>query len=399
MIYLDNAATTPIHPAVLEAMMPYLKDDYGNAGSMYELGRKSACAVAKARKQVAELIGTTPGHIIFTSGGSEANNLVIQGLLPYLRKIDKTHIITTQVEHDSVFKTVNSVCNPLRDNIKNNIKHDFYASFLGVDNDGAVSVDELVSTITQNTGLVSVMYVNNESGVTMPIQRIAEECRKRGVLFHSDCVQALGFRDIDVDKIGCDFISVSAHKINAPKGIGALYVRNPALLFPIIYGGTFQEYGLRGGTENVAGIVGFGEACDIIRHETVAVRAEKISRLQDIFIETLTKRLTELHILERLHYNSSKGNKILSIRFDGVDGQTLLLILDTKGVCVSAGSACHSQETLPSRVLLAMGLSEDEARDSIRISFDSYMTYDDSERAAVIISECAAALINAAYGN
>lgn len=392
MIYLDNAATTPIHPAVLEAMMPYLKDDFGNAGTMYELGRRAADAMAKARKQVAELIGTTPEHIVFTSGGSEANNLAIHGLLPHLTKIGKTHIITSMVEHDSVLKAVNSVCNPLGDNTKNNIKHDFGASFLSVDRNGVISVDELESTIRPNTGLVSVMYVNNESGVVMPVREISDICRKQKILFHTDCVQALGFQDINVEQIGCDLLSISAHKINAPKGVGALYVRDPNLLSPIICGGAYQEHGLRGGTENVAGIVGFGEACNIIQNETVGERSDKLYCLRSVFVDALKESLVKFSLCETLHFNSPDGSKMLNIRFDRVDGQTLLLMLDAKGVCVSAGSACRSHETHPSHVLLAMGLSEDEAKDSIRISFDPHMTYFGAETAAVRMSECVAAL-------
>ncbi len=392
MIYLDNAATTPIHLDVLEAMIPYLKEDYGNAGTMYELGRRAANAVTKAREQVADLIGTTPEHIIFTSGGSEANNLAIHGLLPHLREIGKKHIITSMVEHDSVLKAVNSVCNMLGDNTKNNIKHDFYASFLSVDRNGAVSVDELENTINANTGLVSVMYVNNESGAVMPVYEIAEICRKHNILFHTDCVQALGFQNINVEKIGCNLLSISAHKINAPKGVGALYVRNPDLLSPIICGGAHQEYGLRGGTENVAGIVGFGKACDIIRNEKITERSNKLYCLRSVFIDTLEQNLGKFRLNNTLHFNSPDGSKMLNIRFDGVDGQTLLLMLDTKGVCVSAGSACRSHETHPSHVLLAMGLSEEEAKDSVRISFDPHMTYLDAETAAVRMSECVAAL-------
>lgn len=385
MIYLDNASTTPIRPAVLEAMMPYLKEDYGNAGSIYELGRRAANAVAKARKQVADLIGTTPEHIIFTSSGSEANNLAIHGVVPYLREIGKTHIITSKVEHDSVLKAIQMI-------ITNRSEDAFRASFLSVDKSGIISADELAETVEQDTGLVSIMYVNNETGAVMPIGEIANECNKRGILLHTDCVQALGFQDINVEKIGCDLLSISAHKINAPKGVGALYVRDIDMLSPIISGGAGQEHGLRGGTENVAGIVGFGEACSLIQKETVRQRCENIEKLIEIFEQTLKSNLCMFHLDDIFHINSPRKSKMLNIRFDRIDGQTLLLLLDTKGVCLSSGSACRSHETKSSHVLRAAGLSEDEAKDSIRISFDPNMKLADVKTAAVRIAECVAVL-------
>lgn len=391
MIYLDNASTTPIHPRVLDAMLPYLKDDFGNAGTTYGLGRRAANAIAKARRQVADTIGCSSEHIIFTSGGSEANNLAIHGVLPHLHKRNKMHVITSAVEHDSVLKAVNSVCNSLGDNDKKCIKHDFDVSLLGVDESGTVSPVELGALITDNTGLVSVMYVNNESGAIMPVKALANECHKHGILFHTDCVQALGFQDIDTKAIDCDFLSISSHKINAPKGIGALYAKDPSILTPIINGGAEQEFGLRGGTENVAGIVGFGEACSIIKEETPALRSERIYHMKDVFLNKLRQSLRIFRIDDTImHINSPQNGKILNIRFDGVDGQTLVLMLDSKDVCVSAGSACRSHETHPSKVLLAMGLTEEEAKESIRISFSTFLSDIDTRRAAIRMAECVA---------
>ena len=379
MIYLDNAATTQIHPEVLDAMMPYLKEEYGNAGAMYGLGRRAANAVAEARQQVARLIGCAPNQIIFTSGGSEANNLVFAGLRPYLLENGKTHIITSAVEHDSVLKAVKSVCNPLCCNTKNVIKSDFGATFLGVNPNGEVLVGDLLDALTEQTGLVSVMYVNNETGAVNPVCEIGELCRSKNILFHTDCVQAVGFQDINVKDIGCDFLSISSHKVNAPKGVGALYVRDTSVLTPLIHGGAAQEFGFRGGTENVAGIVGFGKACEILARDLKANK-EKANDLRITFERALKENLSSLGLQHILHINSeSEHSKILNVRFDDVDGQTLLLMLD-------------AHEAEPSHVLLAMGLSEDEARDSIRTSFSHIQGTSEVLQAAKVIAQCVATL-------
>lgn len=392
MIYLDNAATTRIHPEVLSAMMPYLKEEYGNAGAIYKLGRQAANAVAEARQQVARLIGCEPNQIIFTSGGSEANNLVFIGLRPYLLANRKTHIITSAVEHDSVLKAVKSICNPLCCNAKNVIKSDFDATFLGVNSNGEVLVDDLLETLTEQTGLVSVMYVNNETGAVNPICEIGELCRNKNILFHTDCVQAVGFQDINVKDIGCDFLSISSHKVNAPKGVGALYVRDTSMLTPLIYGGAAQEFGFRGGTENVAGIVGFGKACEILARDLKTYR-EKVNDLRIIFEKALKENLSGFGLQNTLHINSeSEYSKILNLRFDNIDGQTLLLMLDAREVYVSSGSACRSHETKSSHVLLAMGMSEDEARESIRISFSHMTEMSEVLQAAKVIAQCVAIL-------
>lgn len=392
MIYLDNAATTRIHPEVLDAMLPYLKEEYGNAGAMYGLGRRAANAVAEARQRVARLIGCEPDQIIFTSGGSEANNLVFAGLRPYLLANGKTHIITSAVEHDSVLKAVKSVCNPLCCNTENVIKSDFGATFLGVNPNGEVLAGDLLDALTEQTGLVSVMYVNNETGAVNPVREIGELCRSKNILFHTDCVQAVGFQDINVKDIGCDFLSISSHKVNAPKGVGALYVRDASVLTPMIHGGAAQEFGFRGGTENVAGIVGFGKACEILAQDLKANR-EKANDLRITFERALKENLSSLGLQHILHINSeSEYSKILNVRFDDVDGQTLLLMLDAHEICVSAGSACRSHEAEPSHVLLAMGLSEDEARDSIRTSFSHMQGTSEVLQAAKVIAHCVATL-------
>lgn len=385
MIYLDNAATTPLSPQVFEAMLPYLKEEYGNAGSIYSLGRRAADAIAKARKQVADFIGADPSQIIFTSGGTEANNLAILGVKPYLKKIGRNHIITSPVEHDSVLKAVRALCSD-----EMNIKDGFYTSYLGVDKYGHILYDTLSAIATPKVGLVSVMCVNNELGTLNPIRIIGGICRQYGILFHTDCVQAAGTHSIDVNNFACDFLSISSHKIHGPKGVGALYVRDKEYLSPIINGGGAQEYGLRGGTENVAGIVGFGAACELAS-KNIERNSKTIIGYKKRFCEILKDRLSDYSLENSMRINGLLPNypgKTLNITFDGVDAETLVLMLDTNGVCVSAGSACQSHESRPSHVLTSIGLTDEQARSSIRISFSEMNELHEVERAAKILANC-----------
>lgn len=371
MIYLDNAATTKIHPKVVDAMLPYLTEKYGNAGSLHRLGRESATAVAKARGQVAELIGATPENIIFTSGGSEANNLMFKGLESYLKSINKTHIITSIIEHDSVIHATEAL-----------IKRQFDVTYIPVDKNCRVSVDSIREAMREDTGLVSIMYVNNETGIEQPIKDIAKICQEKGILFATDCVQAVGFQDINVDGIGCDFLSISGHKIHAPKGIGALYVRDKTLLQPIISGGGMQEFGLRGGTENVAGIVGFGKACELLK-DTLVDDKNYINLLKTKFIIRLGTSLAGNDIEDILKINGKgESGKIINIRFEGIEAQALMLMMENREIYLSAGSACRSQELTPSRVLKSMGLKDNETYESVRISFSTENTIEEVEKAA-----------------
>lgn len=377
MIYLDNAATTQIDPKVLDAMMPYLTTQYGNAGTLYKFGRTANEAVQKSRSQVAEFINAKPEQIIFTSGGSEANNMVFRGLRDYLKNNGKTHILVSSVEHDSVLRAAESL-----------IKDGFDVEFLPVSNTGTVSVSVIDSAIRPETGLVSVMYVNNETGSVNPVGEIGSICLKRDILFHTDCVQAAGCHDIDVLEIGCDFLSISSHKIHGCKGMGALFAKTPEKLSPIIYGGHEQEFGLRAGTENVASIVGFGAACKISKNQLHENRIA-VSVLKQRFYTELLARLKELGCDDCVHVNGApvlSPGKTLNLRFDGVDGETLLLMLDSKDVYVSAGSACRSHEAMPSHVLTAMGLTKDEARSSIRVSFSKYNSQEEVAEAARVIA-------------
>lgn len=390
MIYLDNSATTPIHPEVLKAMMPYLKGGYGNAGAVYRIGRESAKAIQKAREQVAQLFNASADQIVFTSGGSEGNNMVFSyGMRCMLEERGKKHVVISQIEHDSVYEAATHMFKPSG---KVNIKDDFYTQFIHTKSDGTVDVKQLEALLDEDEsiGLVSVMYVNNETGAVNPINHIGEICRDRGILFHTDCVQAAGCHPIDANIIGCDFATISGHKIYAPKGIGAIYIKDKTLARSLIYGGTNQEFGLRGGTENVASIVGLGKACDLICSDFGTQRVT-VSLLKRLFYENMTSYLKELNLEDRIHVNgASVGDvgKTLNLRVEDIDSETLLLMLDAKGVCISAGSACHSHRSEPSRVLTAMGLSDDEARDSVRISFSSTNTPAEIEEAAAIFSSC-----------
>lgn len=394
MIYLDNSATTPIHPEVLKAMMPYLKGGYGNAGAVYRIGRESAKAIQKAREQVAQLFNASADQIVFTSGGSEGNNMVFSyGMRCMLEERGKKHVVISQIEHDSVYEAATHMFKPSG---KADIKDDFYTQFIHIKSDGTVDVKHLEALLDEDesVGLVSVMYVNNETGAVNPINHIGEICRERGIIFHTDCVQAAGCHTIDTNTIGCDFATISGHKIHAPKGIGAIYIKDKTLARSLIYGGANQEFGLRGGTENVAGIVGLGKACDLICSDFGTQRVT-VSLLKRLFYGNMISYLKEAHLEDKIHVNgASVGDvgKTLNLRVENIDSETLLLMLDAKGVCISAGSACHSHKSEPSRVLTAMGLSDDEARDSVRISFSSTNTPAEVEEAAAIFSSCIEAL-------
>ena len=345
MIYLDNAATTQLDPRVLESMMPYLTTQYGNAGTLYKFGRAANTAVQEARARVAQFIGGNQDNIIFTSGGSEANNLVFHGVKDYLKRIGRTHILVSAVEHDSVLRAAESLT-----------KDGFDVEYIPVLGNGTVPSAAIERVLRTDTGLVSVMYVNNETGVENHVDDIGSICLKHDILFHTDCVQAAGCHPIDVTNIGCSFLSISSHKIHGPKGVGALYVKDTSLLAPLICGGHDQEFGLRGGTENVAGIVGFGKACELSSAQLTEDRT-MVSMLKQRFVTELQGRLGD----NAVHINGTSllaPGKTINLRLDGVDSESLILMLDNMDICISAGSACQSHESKPSHVLTAMGLTK-----------------------------------------
>lgn len=379
MIYLDSAATTPIDPQVLDAMLPYLRENYGNPGSTHSLGRESRKAVDKAREQVAELLGCYPSEIVFTSGGTEANNLAIMGISKVLDRRRMSHIVTMMTEHDSVLRPTAH----LRET-------GFHITYIDTDENGYINLDTLEKSVQPNTGLVCIMAENNETGIRNPIEKIADILldAHSNPYFHCDCVQAVTNTVLNVKDMMVDTASISSHKINGPKGVGALYVRGlneSCELQPIMFGGG-QEFGMRSGTENVAGIVGFGRACEL-RKEKRLVENIVADQFRAYFHRCLEGFLHDEGLTDLYHVNASEG-KVANIRFDSIDAETLILAMDARGVCVSAGAACHGRSSEPSRTLIALGLSADEARNSVRFSFSSDNKREDVQMAAKITAEC-----------
>ena len=350
-VYADNAATTALSRTALDAMMPYLTDLYGNPSSLYTLGQKSAEAIADARERVAKCIGAEPREIIFTGGGSEADNQAILSAAQYGAMKGKKHIISTKFEHHAILHTLEK----LR-------KQGYDITLLDVHEDGLVRPDELKAALRPDTALVTVMFANNEIGTIQPIAEIGEICHEAGVLFHTDAVQAAGHVAIDVKAMHIDYLSMAAHKFHGPKGTGALYARKGAPLYNLIEGGA-QERGKRGGTENVAGIVGMaaalGEAVDNLEKNAAYVCA-----LRDRLIAGLSK-------IPHSRLNGDAARRLpgnVNFVFEGVEGESMLLLLDAKGICASSGSACTSGSLDPSHVLLSIGLPHEVAHGSLRLT-------------------------------
>jgi len=348
LIYLDNAASTKIHETVLKEMLPYLKEQYGNPSSIHRYGRNARKAVKKARKQIANLINADPSEILFTSGGTESNNMVLFGV----KKNPESRIITSSIEHDAILEP----CKILT-------KEGFDIIYLPVNNYGLVDPLILKNNLTENTSLVSIMFGNNEVGTIQPIADLAKICKEKNILFHTDAVQAVGKIPIDVKKLGIDMLSISSHKINGPKGIGALYVRNGISINPLILGGG-QEKGLRSGTENVANIVGFGQACELARVNLLDNSA-KMKGLRDYLSNKIIQEIPEVtingHPVNRLPNN-------VHLTFLGVNGEDLLIKLDENGIAASTGSACSVQIQKASHVLKSMGFSHEQITGSLRLT-------------------------------
>lgn len=361
-VYADNAATTKISKSVLEKMLPYLDKYYGNPSSLYSIGMEAAKALAISRSTVAACIGAEPEEIFFTSGGTESDNWAIKGVTKKLKSSGKNHIITSKIEHHAVLHTVQSL-----------EKEGFEVTYLDVDSNAIVNPNTVSSAIKPNTALVSIMYANNEVGTIQPIEEISSLCKDKGVLFHTDAVQALGKLKINLKHLPVDMMSISAHKINGPKGCGALYVKKGVPLLKFMDGGA-QESNRRAGTENIASIVGFAQA---IKEATsdIEKKSKYVQNLRDKLIEGLCK-------IDKIKINGDLNNRLagnVNVCFEGIEGESLVLSLSAEGICASTGSACASGSLDPSHVLLAMGIPYETAHGSLRLTLDENNDLQDVE--------------------
>ena len=357
IVYLDNAATTKPSKAALDAMLPYLAEEYGNPSSIYSIGQNSKNAVEGARAQVAKAIGALPEEIYFTSGGTESDNWAINSIVE-LQKTKGAHIITSAIEHPAVLNT-----------LKHLEKNGYEVTYLGVNEYGQISLDELQNAIRDDTILITIMTANNEIGTILPVSKIGEITRKKGVIFHTDAVQAVGHIPIDVNEMNVDLLSFSGHKFGGTKGTGVLYCKKDLQLPPLLHGGG-QEHGRRAGTENVAGIAALAAALDDILPR---LPLQKVERLRD-------KLITELLKIPRSHLTGDPVNRlpgIASFVFEAVEGESMLLLLDQHNICASTGSACSSGSLDPSHVLLAIGLPHESAHGSLRLSLSDDNTDSD----------------------
>ena len=358
--YFDNAATTKVRKEVVNKMFPYFMQEYGNPSSLYKLGRKARAGVEEARRNVANLINCDKNEIYFTSGGTESDNTVLKGIMD-LDKNKGKHIITSKIEHPAILNT----CKTLEEK-------GYKVTYLNVDKDGIINIEELNNSITDETVLISIMFANNEIGSIQPIQQIGEIANKKRIIFHTDAVQACGNIDIDVKKLKIDMLSLSGHKIGAPKGIGALYV-NKNIEFKNLIDGGHQEKNKRAGTENVPGMVGLGEACKIAK-DNMQNHINKLKVLRDYYFEQVKNKIPDSKINGSLQYRLP-GNS--NISFKGVNAEELLMKLDERGICASAGSACSSGSSMPSHVLTAIGLEKEYLEGTLRVTFGDDNTKED----------------------
>ena len=380
--YFDNGATTKVKDEVLLEMMPYLKEEYGNPSALYSIARSSRKAVENARQKVANLINAKKQEIYFTSCGTEADNTALKGIA-YLNKKQGNHIITSKIEHPAILDT----CKFLE-------KQGYDITYLNVDENGFINLNELRNSIKNKTILISIMFANNEIGTIEPIEDIAKIAKEKNIIFHTDAVQAVGNVEIDVKKLGIDMLSLSGHKIYAPKGIGALYVRE-GIDFEKFLNGGHQENNKRAGTENVAGIVGLGKASELSKSNLKEHRY-KIKNLRDYYIYKVRERIPNIKINGAINARLP-GNANFS--FPGIKGRDLLLELDNVGICASSGSACSSKNSNPSHVLQAIGLNEEQIESAIRITFGDFNTKEEIDFLVSNIEIAVNKLINNTYNN
>jgi len=369
-IYMDHSATTPVAPEVLAAMLPYFGEKFGNASSLHRSGREAKEALEDSREKVEALLGARAEEIIFTSGGTESDNLALKGIARKNRKLGK-HIITTQIEHPAILET----CRALE-------KEGFEVTYLPVTGEGLVELSTLEASIRPDTILISVMHANNEVGTIQPLEEIGRLAAERDIYLHSDAVQSVGKIPVDVDDLGVDLLSLSAHKLYGPKGVGALYIRKGTKLESIIQGGG-HERRLRSGTENISGIVGLARAAELAERD-MPREAERLAGLRDRLAELVLGKVKDAWINGTMK-KRLPGN--LNFGFKYVEGESLLLFLDSKGICVSTGSACSSHKLEPSHVLMSLGLKAEECHGSLRITLGMSNTLDEVEYVAESIVE------------
>jgi len=369
-IYLDYAATTPTHPDVVKAMLPYFNEAFGNPSNIYSYGQEAKAAIEEARTHIADLIGAHDEEIVFTSGGTEADNFAIKSIT--FASVNKgNHIVTSSIEHPAVLET----CRFLE-------KRGFDITYLPVDGNGIIDPDDVRKAITGKTILISVMHANNEMGTVEPIAGISKLARQAAISFHTDAVQTAGHIPVDVNELGVDLLSMSAHKLYGPKGVGALYIRKGTKLVSFMHGGE-QERRQRAGTENVPGIVGFGKAAELARQE-INEEAERLTHLRDKLIQGLMERIDHVHLnghpIKRLPNN-------VNISVDFVEGESMLLNLDLVHICASTGSACSSGSLEASHVLLAMGIPHEQAHNSLRFTLGKWTTDEEIKRVLETLPE------------
>ena len=368
MIYLDNAASTQIHSDVLDSMLPFLKEQYGNPSSIHRYGRLSRKAIHKARKQIASLINADPAEILITSGGTESNNTVLIGISS---QFPDSQIITSSIEHDAILEP----CKKL-------ISNGFQVNYLSVDKSGMINTMDLKNIISKKTSLVSIMFGNNEVGTIQPISEIVKICHENKVVFHTDAVQAVGKVAIDVKELGVDLLSISSHKLHGPKGVGALYIKDGVKIDPVILGGG-QEFRLRSGTENVASIVGFGQACEIAQNNLIE-NSSLIKKLQTLLVKRVLDEIPEVTFNGHSEYRLSNN---AHFTFLGVNGEDLIIKLDEYGVAASTGSACSVNTQKASHVLESMGFSLEQITGSLRLTVGIFNTENEINKTVDILKK------------
>jgi cysteine desulfurase len=367
MIYLDNNATTQVAPEVLLEMLPFLQEQYGNPSSAYSFGKHAAKAVHTAREQVASLLRCDPSEVIFTSCGTESDNSAIQSAL--LLDPDRKHLVTSRVEHSAIIKHAEALA-----------RRGYEVTWLDVDSDGLIDLNDLERAIREDTAIVSLMWANNETGTLFPIEEAAEICRSKGTPFHTDAVQAVGKIDIDLRQLPINFLSLSGHKLHAPKGVAALYVSRKTRFTPYLIGGG-QENKKRGGTENTASIVALGKAAELAS-SALQEENSRVKKLRDRFEQELLETVSSVQVNGHRAYRLPNTS---SLAIEGIDSEGMLMLLDQRGICCSAGSACTAGSLEPSHVLRAMGYSNERARGSLRFSFSRFNSEKEVDQALHII--------------